>query len=347
MLNDDMKRIGNIRQNLNADLSIYIDKYPGFLKHLGQSRISLIADIEPASRQVRYLSAIVSQHITRDIYLTGNYTIYPDTRVSQFSLSLNCNLPMFRNQTTANQYQGRSMAYSTAFSGSVEFDSYNMRLSMLNSMGSTNNFGRSSAAVQFYNDRNYNNEFDEGDKAINEVDFFVSNSTTQKTNVGNYKILSNLIPNKRYNIRVKPESFSNPSLIPQYTEFSFVTEPYSYKAINIPCHMGGMLEGIVKKLIPNGESVGQGGLKLHIVSKSSDFTTVVKVFSDGSFFYNGLPVGDYEIFIDDKQLEILSCTSEPQTIAFTVKPMSDGDYIDNLNFQIKPTVDKLEIQSSN
>jgi len=77
-----------------------------------------------------------------------------------------------------------------------------MKFNFLNSIGTNNNFGRSSAAIRFYNDKNYNNIYDEGDDLIKDADFDVSNNTINKSSNDGYRILSNLIPGEKYNINV-------------------------------------------------------------------------------------------------------------------------------------------------
>jgi len=243
----------------------------------------------------------------------------------------NMNMPSFRNNTNADLNQGRSAVYSSDMSGSVEFDSQNLKLSFLNSMGSSSINGKSSAAIRFYKDINYNNVYDKGDELIPEGDFSVLGSSAQKSDAGKYKIISNLVPNTRYNIQVKTESFPNQSTVPQITEFSFIAEPYSYKSIDIACHTNGFIEGSVYKKTGSGKQ-GFGGMRIHVISKESKYQTSVLVFSDGSYFINGIPVGEYTAYVDSAQLKILGCVSAPAISEFKIKPSAEGDYVGSLNF---------------
>jgi outer membrane protein OmpA-like peptidoglycan-associated protein len=335
LFSDFRGKFGEIYQNVNTILSYYITEMPDFISFLGSTRISSTTNFNPANLKFNDFGFIIEQHITNDIYLNANFTYNIPYKMSTIQIGFNTNLPVFRSRVTANYNQGNPMSYTGDLNGSIEFDSQNMKFNFLNSIGTNNNFGRSSAAIRFYNDKNYNNKFDEGDELIQDADFDVTNGYMNKTSGSGYRILSNLIPGEKYNINVKQESFSNPSMIPDYTEFSFIAEPYAYKAIDIACHLGGMLEGSVTSVSEQGTK-GLGGVKIHIVGKNGKFSTVVSVFSDGSYFYSGLPIGDYNIYVDSLQLKILDSKSEPPYIDLTIKPLADGDYVTGLGFTIFP-----------
>ena len=82
--------------------------------------------------------------------------------------------------------------------------------------------------------------------------------------------------------------------------------------------------------------MSRAGVKIHIQRINGDFHKKVNVFSDGSFFFSGLPIGDYLVYVDSTQQNILSCKSDPPVYNITVKSVEDGDYIDGLEFQLVP-----------
>jgi hypothetical protein len=340
-IRDENLEFGDAIQSLSANTSYSINRLPSFLSFLGRISLNASAGIKPETWEITSLTTGMQMQLWRNISFNSSYSYNPHMKSGSFRAGLSMNLPTLRSNSSADFYQGRDPVFSTDLNGSLEFDSQNLRFSFVNSMGSSNMYGKSSAAIRFYNDRNYNDNFDDGDELIPEVDFVVLGALSKKQKTGNYQILSNLIPGARYNIRVKTESFPTNSLIPEKTEFSFIAEPYSYKSIDIACHAGGVIEGAVLKQIKSGTK-GQGGVRVHITNDDKSFKTSVLVFSDGSYFYDGLPLGNYTAYVDSLQLSILEVISEPAEIEFEVKPSEFGDFISNLNFMLKPKDEPVE-----
>jgi len=341
---DENWDVESMNQNLSLSSSYSINRLPKFLSFLGSITLNGSANVIPETWDISSFTTGLQIQLGRKMSLSGSYSYNPQMRSGSFRANLSMNLSSLRSNSSANYYQNRSPVYSTDLSGSVEFDSQNLRFTFINSMGSSNMYGKSSAAVKFYNDINYNNKFDDGDELIPEAEFVVLGALAKKQKTSGYFILSNLIPNARYNIRVKPESFPSNSIIPERTEFSFIAEPYSYKSIDIACHAGGVIEGLVLKETENGK-IGQGGIRVHIVNSDSSIHKKVLVFSDGSYYCDGIPLGDYVAYVDSTQLNIINCISIPSQIEFTVKPTEFGDFISNINFTLKPEEEiKYEIK---
>lgn len=334
-LNESVGNVGNITQSASSSMSYYISDLPEFISFLNRSRFNISTSFDPANWKFSDFSSSLDFQLSKDIFMNFSYSYNVTSKLSSMNLGLNLNFQEFRSRGTVNYIQGNKLSYTGDLNGSLEFDSYNMKFSMISTLGSNSNVGRSSAAIRFYNDKNYNNKFDDNDVLLPEVDFQVTNEMATKNTSKGYIILSNLIPGQKYNIKVNIGSFSNPSLIPDYTEFSFIAEPYSYKSLDIACHMGGIIDGKTDKLTSEGKE-GQGGLKIHIKSKNSNYSTIVNVFSDGSYFFSGLPVGEYHVFVDSLQLNILKCTSKPTSYNLKIEPLAEGDYRSNINFELSP-----------
>lgn len=332
-IRDVAMKISNSTQNLSISATYSFGNVAKLLSVLRRLNLNFSTYVNPDNWEINSISAGSQLQLEKNIAINANYIYYTYNKLSNLKIGINMNLAALRSNSNADFNQGRDAVYSTDLSGSVEFDSQNLRLSFLNSMGSSSIYGKSSAAIRFYNDVNYNNTFDNEDELIPEGDFSVLGSLVHKSNVGKYKILSNLIPNSKYNIRVNTESFSNPATIPQLTEFSFIASPYSYKSIDIACHISGFVEGSVSKKTESGNQ-GFGGMRVNIKSKDSSYSTSVLVFSDGSYFFNGIPVGDYIAQLDSNQLKILNSISVPSEIEFSIKPSKDGDYVGNISFAI-------------
>ena len=356
--NENNYKINNVAQNLNSELSYYINKMPKFLNFLGRARLNASLNYIPEFKEILNYTFSIEQFLTRNSFLSFNYTHSTGSNQSFYALSLNINTSNFRSKSTTNYRDGSKASYSSDISGIIEYDSYSHKINLSNSLGSNNHTGRSAAVVRFFMDNNNNGKFDDNDNVIKEADFSLIKSFARKKNFGDYKIITNLQPGSKYTIKVNKESFPNPSVIPKFSELAFIADPYSYKMIDIPCHQGGIIEGYVERMIINKENNkpqedlnnkdnlqkniksenikyrGQGGLKVHIMSNDSVFSTTANAFSDGSYFFTGIPIGHYKIFIDKKQLEILDCYSVPEYINIEIKAVSGGDFIGDMNFNL-------------
>ena len=329
-------KYGQANGSLSGDCSYSFKDYEGVASIFNDTRVQGSTSYIPNTGKFTNFGFSINKNFSRNLYMTFSYSYYVPNRTSQCSFSLNFNSDYIRSTSNSSVIEGTSPNYSTNASGSVEFDPTYMRFRMLSTLGSNSNYGRSSAAVRFYVDKNSNGKYDKDvDTPISEADIYVTNEMTTKISESDGKLLTNLIPGRRYNIRVIPESFTNPALIPEHMELSFIAEPFTCKPIDIICQPGGMVEGNVKYKSAAGEK-GQGGVKVRVRSKTGGFETSIAVFSDGSYFYLGVPVGEYEVFVDSMQLAVLRCNSTPAKIDLTVKPTPDGDYIGNLNFTLTP-----------
>ncbi len=331
--NDISFKVGEVHNSFSISSSYFINRMPSFISFLNGIRINATADINPKALNVNSVSGSIQQDLFKSILFNLNIDYYPPSRSTNLRLSLNFNLPQFRTTTNIDRNNQGAMSYSGTMNGSVEFDSYNLRFNFLNSLGSSGMYGKSSASIKFYRDLNYNKKFDESDELIPDIDFYLTTGLTNKINAGGYKVLSNLMPGETYNVKVKEETIPDPSMIPEYLEFSFVAEPYTYKSIEIPVQTGGIIEGLVTLESATGKK-GLGGAKIHIEDIKSDYSKSVNVFSDGSFFYSGLPVGKYRAYIDKAQLKILNCKSFPDVREIEIKPSAEGDYIGDINFEL-------------
>jgi outer membrane protein OmpA-like peptidoglycan-associated protein len=121
--------------------------------------------------------------------------------------------------------------------------------------------------------------------------------------------------------------------MPKTTEFSFIADPNSFKPIDVPCYTAGIIEGSVLKVYGK-HKIAQSGIKIHVLSEDKSWSTEIPVYSDGNFYYMGIPPGNYTAYVDSIQLDILNLYSSPESITFTIKKNLSGDEYSNLNFEL-------------
>jgi len=155
--------------------------------------------------------------------------------------------------------------------------------------------------------------------------------TTRQITQDGISRLTQLQPYRRYNFTVNEAKISNPLLLAKNKEFSVILDPNSYRVLDIPFYTTGIIEGHVDK-VRAGEFVPISGLRIKINNVDDTFKTVLRTFSDGSYYSMEIPPGFYEAWVDDSQLEFLGMISNPEKLYFEVKASADGDYIEGLDF---------------
>ncbi len=211
---------------------------------------------------------------------------------------------------------------------------------------SRNQVGRSGTAIKLFVDNNNNERYDEDiDQSIDEGSIRIDRTSASSFRKNGILYYSQMQPYFRYNMQVNKGSIENPLLVPELNEFSIITDPNTFKKIEIPFYMSGVIEGSVKKYFNEQTSQGIGGVKLILSGINSVFYKELRTFSDGSFYSYEVPPGKYKMSVDQNQLDVLNSKSDPGEIEFEIKPLAEGDFIEGLSFLIVPKgydPDKIE-----
>lgn len=214
--------------------------------------------------------------------------------------------------------------------GSLGYDSTNHRLLMTN----RNQVGQAGVAVRLFVDNNNNGIFDEGDTLIPERAVRIERSSSRTQMRGGVNYISQLQAYRQYNLVVNKSAITNPLLVPITERFSFITDPNQYKPIDIPFYTSGIVEGMVYR-VRYGRTEGLGGLRLYMVQVNTPegtepYREEIRTFSDGSFYQFEVPPGDYELYVDQSQLNFLNARPDPEILEFTVRALSEGDFVEGL-----------------
>jgi len=213
---------------------------------------------------------------------------------------------------------------------------------------SRNQVGRSGAAIKLFVDNNNNQEYDKDiDQSIDAGSIRIDRTSASSFRKNGILYYSQMQPYYRYNMQVNKGSIENPLLVPESGEFSIITDPNTFKKIEIPFYMSGVIEGKVERLFADDQRSGLGGVRVLLTGVGSDTYKELRTFSDGSFYSYEVPPGKYVMSVDQSQLDILNMESAPGNIEFEIKALADGDFIDGLNFLLhpegfKPTDEKPE-----
>ncbi len=246
-----------------------------------------------------------------------------------FSLQIIADLP-FTRSTTSAQIQNKESWVTENITGSVGFDS-NHKYFSFNDLGWS---GHSGASVRMFVDNNNDGVYDDGDDLIGGGSVILRQSVLSELSSDGITREWNLLPYTQYSADIDLSSIKNPLLIPKEKSFSFVTDPNSYKEIDVPFFAGGIVDGTVLKT-DGTTTTAIPGLTIKIRSLSSAFQTSLSVFNDGTFYYMGLLPGRYEASVDSSQLAMLGVEADPPVLNFEVKNSKSGDFVEGLKIILR------------
>ncbi len=302
-------RTPNIRKFLRGTYFRTELKHDFNIQSIRESEIQILKQIGKAGRiQITY---------TRD-YLTANNMII---------LGLSWDFNSARSSTTLRSSSGTTSLTQT-FRGSLAIDGKNKAIVTDNMQ----QVGRSGITVRMYVDENSSGEYDQGEQIIPGNAIRIKNSSSRQITKNGVSRLTQLLPYRKYNFVVNEAYIRDPLLVPKYKEFSVVTDPNRYKQIDVPFNITGVISGqvLIKKTGGNLEPVG--GLRLYLQGIESDLNVTMHTFADGSFYAMEIPPGEYQLEIDETQLQFLQVQSSPKIHYFRVEAKPEGDFIENLDY---------------
>lgn len=272
---------------------------------------------------------------SKNILRKGKFQITAgrDFKFNSNMLRVNFVLDLNRIRTNTTYSSSQNNAVLTQdVRGSIGFDSnYNQFI-----LSSRNQVGRAGTAIKLYIDNNSNGRFDRDDEIIPENALRIDKTGASNTSEKGVTYFTQMQPYYTYNLELNKSLLENPMLVPEFDKFSIITDPNRFKKIEIPFYMSGVIEGMVEKENSKGQKQGIGGLKLILTNEDKEIPQEIRTFSDGSFYSYEVPPGRYVLKVDPGQLTILKSKAIPEKIEFRVKPLSDGDFIEDLRFLLVP-----------
>ena len=201
--------------------------------------------------------------------------------------------------------------FQQSFSGSVGLDAINNQMLFYN----RDMANKSAIAVLMFIDNNNNARYDKGEPRIPAKALKLDKSASFEVGIDSILRVSQLQSYWTYNAEIIPSAIADPTLAPLFRLFSFEAAPDCYKQIEVPFYRTGVLEGNV--FMKNDSAyIGLAGIRLFLVGLETKDTTVIRTFSDGSYYKMGLMPGRYLIQIDPVQLQFLNVTGSPEIIHF-------------------------------
>ncbi len=150
-------------------------------------------------------------------------------------------------------------------------------------------------------------------------------------------------PYQKYTIELDRTSLENPLWIPKYKVVDATASPGRFTYIELPVVTGGAVRGTVQ-IEDKGVLVGVEGIRVRIRETGTSlapgrelFEQTVTTFSTGDYEINTVPPGTYEVSLDPKQLSLSHLSAVQISRQVTIEAKRDGDFVENVNFQVAET----------
>jgi hypothetical protein len=278
-------------------------------------------------------SESISLLLSQTLFKTGRFTLGYDRQIalnqSHFQVGF---LIDFNSLRSSTQFSKRTEGYSAlqSFSGSLAYDPTGNTVIPSN----RDQITRSGVTVRLFIDTNENELFDPGEEIVPAKAVRLDRSANILLGSDGLLRITQLQSYWKYRLDIDIAALPNPNLAPKLKSFSFIAEPNRFRPIDIPLYQTGIIDGIVF-LERDGESQGQGGLRLILLKDGETEGQVIRTFSDGSYYSYGLLPGKYTLEVDPQQLEFMQASSNPGKLEFEIKALADGDYLEEMNIILK------------
>ncbi len=274
--------------------------------------------------RIRDLSLDLARGVTRTTWISLSARHDAITGTNRIELRSEINLPSSRWTTTLARQTSES-SFAQSIRGAVGRDPYTGGPSL----STEEMVGRAGAAFRFFLDEDGDGLFDAGERLVQggNVEFRES-IASRRTAAGHIRV-DNLLPYHRYSATIDPSGITHPLWTPSLRSFSLITDPNQYKRIDIPVYPGGIIEGKVLHLQPDGSTEPVSGLTIRVRSLDGGYEGEAPIFGDGTFYMMAIPPGRYGLAIDPAQLGSLGLV-HPAEQEIQIRATDDGDLVDGI-----------------
>jgi hypothetical protein len=253
-------------------------------------------------------------------------------------LELRSTLPFAMLGFTSGTSTGQPINSSATMSGSIGFDPNFLDVYG----GSRPEVRRGGLIVVPFIDANSNGVWDAGEQVVQRFGLEQAPGKVIAEPSGILRV-TDLEPYRHYVVKTSTNDLENISLMPKFQTFEFTPPANGFTRIDIPLAAGGQIEGYITLKAMNKKDESLGGVRLKVrhwevgeVRDTSEYplTEETLSYSNGEFYYMGIPPGHYRIYVDPNQLRLLNYVSVPPYVEFDVKNSEDGDVVNGLNMTL-------------
>jgi outer membrane protein OmpA-like peptidoglycan-associated protein len=277
-----------------------------------------------ASAQYNYLyKQLISLRLELDrkLFANGHGAIKLEnnflTNSQSVSLTFRYELPYMTTNASMSMSNAR-FQISEGASGSFAFNSGGKYVHT----DRRNAVGRSGISINPFIDMNFNGMKDPNEPNSKGLRVRCSGGQVLQRDQDSIIRIVGLEPFVDYTLSLDESGFDNVSLRLNSKSMKVTTDPNQFKMIMMPVQPMAEVFGMVAD--ETGKGIGR--IIVRVTDKTGKLVAKVLTESDGYFNYIGFKPGDYKVFVDSLQLDILKFQATP---AFaTVLENPDGDVVD-------------------
>lgn len=195
------------------------------------------------------------------------------------------------------------------------------------------NVGRGGIIVKPFLDYNANGKRDPGETGAPGLNLRANGGRVDKSEKDTVIAILGLEPYTSCFIELDPNSFYSIAWRLPYKTLSVEVDPNILKTVEIPISIAGEASGFVT-IEKDGEERGQGRIIVSYYNENMEIVASTLTEEDGYYSYFGLPPGSYFTRVDTAQLSRLGMACTPDSLAFGIEALIDGDMIDGLDFKL-------------
>ncbi|MCC5926772.1 MAG: hypothetical protein JJU41_09465 [Bacteroidetes bacterium] len=278
---------------------------------------------------------------SRRVFSTGqlqvSFTRFVPNATNALFFSLSFDIPSARFNTSVRS-SGNSHVINQAVRGSIGyFHEDNIFI-----FDNRQQVGRAAVVANMFIDNDGSGTFTEGDDILGNNAIRVVGAGSRAFYKRDRAIFTQLRQYDAYNVEVNEALVRDPSLVALRDRFSIVTDPNQFKVLEVAFVRTGVIDGMVQQMRRDQLS-GLSGLTMRLENLETGDVDAIRTFHDGSFYKMEVRPGQYRLRPDSTQLELLRSVAEPAFIDIEIVASEFGDFVEGLDFVIRPRVPEPEV----
>ncbi len=224
----------------------------------------------------------------------------------------------------ASVMEGGDWSVNLSLTGNTNVNPYTQSLNFERSAGAT--AGRIDAFA--YLDENRNLRQDTNEAPIEGVMFAGSSLWRDKSTDANGMVRLNTGA-RTQNLILKSDSLPDPYMLPAAGKVQVLTHPGGVNTAQFPVHTFNDVEGTIY-VVGDSSSRGAAYVDIAIIDNTEQIVVKTRTESDGYFYVNAIPPGDYHIEIDNDYLIQQGLTIQSDALSFTAPAKGDSVFVDDI-----------------
>lgn len=300
-------------------------------------RVTPMAQYSYTGQQFQSLGILLEHKLFKHAYLNMSFEQDLQNNLQHAELGFRYNFA-FAQTGISGIHSDNSTSFVQYARGSIISD----RRSNFFKADEISNLGKGGITLIPFFDENYNGMRDSGEEKVSGLDLRVSSGEIERIEKDTTIRITGLEPYTRCLIELDDRGFDDSPLKLLNSSYNVHIDANFMKDIEVPLIVAGKASGTVRI----NWSAGIQGLEDVVLQLYDRYQKQVgRIFSksDGSYSFEGLPIGDYVVKIDSILLERIGMPCAPDSIHFQIKDDSAGLEVTGLDFMFGSTQEPPEI----